>query len=243
MTIPRLGLGLLLMIVGVCGCAARPEPTSPTPPAFQLFQMLPPIDAVENVTIYLTGPDRRHFAVIDKDGRLGETLIRMTSPTDEHDSTQSETEVNREIEYRRTEADGRVVMPAHLDVKEGALSLFSPPLVLAPRELKAGEKHSSEAAMRIVDSNNPLKVKETGAAKRTIEYVGDQRLRTPMGEFIAKRVEVIFAADLRLADAEDRITMFIVPEQGVIAEQSQRKVKVLGAFTSTQTRTIVRMPD
>lgn len=184
----------------------------------------------------------RRYAVVNENGELGDSFFRATTQTERYGATIAQTEENQEIVYLKQDEDGTWLMPAHLDIQESAVSQFSPAIVLAPAQLNPGEQHTSQAAIRVVDRRNSARVKERGTAIRTIEYVGDQRVRTPLGEFIARRVEVNFLADLRLADAEEHTILFIDPDDGIIAEQTRRQVKVLGAFSTDNSRTIVLMP-
>lgn len=110
-----------------------------------------------------------------------------------------------------------------------------------PAQLYANDTFTSEAAMRVVDMNNPTKVREQGQARRAVSYVGDQRVRTARGELTAQRLEIKFIADMRFADAEERTILFIVPGEGVIARQTEVTVKVLGTLSNTQRRTLVRV--
>ena len=93
--------------------------------------------------------------------------------------------------------------------------------------------------MRVLDAGNTRRQRESGRAERTITYVDDQRVRTPLGEFRARRVTVHFVADLRLADAITRTTLWVVPEIGVIAREQQEDLKVLGIPGGTSRERLV----
>jgi hypothetical protein len=144
-------------------------------------------------------------------------------------------------EFWALDDEGAIVMPAAIDHKQRALTRFSPPLPIAPPELPIGEQQAVEVRMRVLDLENPRKQRESGAALRTIEYVGDERLLTPRGELTAHRIEIHFIADLTFADAETRTTCWVVPGQGMIATRMIEEIRILG-FASERTQlTMVRV--
>src|SRR5690606_40739134 len=79
----------------------------------------------------------------------------------------------------------------------------------------------------------------SGTATRSVTYIGDQRIRTPMGEFVAKRIEVRFEADLRLATATERTILYVVPDIGIVAEHTEERVRALGLFNRSSDRQLV----
>ena len=82
------------------------------------------------------------------------------------------------------------------------------------------------------------KVRESGRATRTVEYVDDQRIRIASGEHRAKRVVVRFNAKLRGARVKNESTFWVVPDIGVVAADHEERVTVLGAFTMKHQRTM-----
>src|SRR5262249_36510523 len=86
---------------------------------------------------------------------------------------------------------------------------------------------------------NRTQQRESGKAVRTMKYVSDQAIRIPSGQFQAKRVEVHFTADLKLAKADEQTTLWVVTGLGVVAEQSIEEVKVLGLTNKKTSRTLV----
>ncbi len=241
--LPRFGFALILPALMIGGCqSTAPAPIHTPTSALQLFETLP---AEGSVLLHDLRPAAasRVFALLDPSGAIGKEVKYTRAPTNLHDATETNTEEGREIEFTRIDENGNVIMPAHIDLGENALSLFTPPLVMAYAELPAGEKRSCESDIRAVDPRNPRKLRGAGKATRTIEYRNNQKIRTPLGEFIAKRVETHFTADLKLADADDLVTFFVVPDTGVVAIQVVRNVRVLGAFGNTIHRTMVLMPS
>ncbi len=142
-------------------------------------------------------------------------------------------------EFWRLDEEGNVVMPAAISHPDRAISHFSPPLVIAYRDLAPGAPRRHRVAIRVVDRDRPLRQKESGTATRTIEYVDDQLIRTPLGEFLAKRVVVEFVADLRLADARTTSTLYVVEGLGVVAEEREEEIKIFGVIGRPTRRTFL----
>lgn len=225
----------------VCGCASKPRLDEVRAPALQLFDRLPPHGFVRAADVYEPSESVRTYVVLDEDGReTGQVTVKRHA-TERLGAAFSDDEGAAESELWRFDDEGNIVMVAHVDELEKTITHFRPRLILMPPELNANDAFTSETSMRVVDLNNPLKVREQGQARRGIAYVGDQRLRTARGEFTAQRLEIKFIADMRMADAEERTILFIVPGEGVIARQTEVTVKILGALSNTKRRTLVRM--
>jgi hypothetical protein len=225
------------------GCASKRSTTDrnrESQSALVLLEELPASGSVLASDAFPASPTSIEFKVLDDDGVPTGTVLLRTEDSDLHHAKLARSEGETRTEYLRIAEDGSLVSTAVLDRREQAISQFNPPLLLMPAEIPAGDQRRGEAAMRVMDSENSSKLRETGKAWRTIVYAADQRIRTPLGEFVAKRLEIEFKADLRLAEAHEQTTLFIVPEIGLIAQQSRETVKVLGAFSDTKRRTIVR---
>ncbi len=151
--------------------------------------------------------------------------------TDRFEATFALDRGERHTEFWRRDEDGATLMTAVLEHEKRALTIFDPPLLIAPRELIPGAVEISDVGMRVVDPADPRRLRERGRATRQIVYEGDQRIRTPRGELVASRVRVRFTADLRLADARTDSTLWIVPGLGIVAEEHREVVRILGVTT------------
>lgn len=170
------------------------------------------------------------------EARPTDEVLVSIEPATEFSSQFLKTEDQSRKEFLSVDAQGNIVLHAVIEYKDKAVSQFRPPLVIAYSDLAAGEERRAESKMRVVDLNNRLKQKESGTAVRTIKYIDDQTIRTTLGEYRAKRIEVHFTADLKLADADERTTLWVVPGIGVVAEESREVVKVLGLAGKTKQR-------
>lgn len=235
-------LGLMLMAGLLQGCGAGQSTTRPdgAPAPLQLLeQNAPGNGSVAAAEMYQLAPGAARYQVIDESGAIAGAVTQTRSKTDRFNASISNTEDHTSTEFWRINDQGDIVMSAEIEYGDNAITTFDPPLVIAYAKLPAGTERSSQAKMRVVDLKNPAHQKETGTAKRTIKYVGDQRIKTPLGEFVAKRIEVHFTADLKFAHADDKTTYFVVPGKGIVAEQDINQVRILGAFGRTNRRTLL----
>jgi len=174
--------------------------------------------------------------------RAGRMVIIGRVPTTEHGATTLLHDGDERGEYLRLDESGNVVLTAGADRGEDALSLFDPPMIIAPATLPHVTPHEqADISMRVIDLDNAKNERESGTATRRIELVGTQVIRTPLGEMQAMRVESDFKADLKLADVHEHAVFWIVPGRGIVAEDVQESTQVLGAFETTKRRTLVRV--
>lgn len=248
MTGPRPPEMTVLSLIALCwlaailhGCAAAPG-TDPgagqvvDDERFVILETLPPDKSIAGEDLYPFRPGERTFLRLD-DEAVGAEVVYSGEPTDEHDAEFALAQGEARIEYWARDEAGDIIMPVTLDHDEKALTRFDPPLLIAPKTLQPGAPVEAESDMVVLDSRNPNQQRERGKAKRSIEYIDDQRIRTPLGEFRAQRIIVHFAADLRLADAENTTTYWLAPDLGIIARLREEEVRILGLI-STRKRSV-----
>ncbi|MHC4416060.1 MAG: hypothetical protein ACYS0G_12335 [Planctomycetota bacterium] len=227
----------MLFVAGALSSALGCSP-SPLNAGFEALGTLPAGDPVALEDLCPLQPGARSYTVSTGPG-AGERIARRRSTTQRFAANWVDDEGGRRSEFWRLDQDANLVMPAVIEHADGAISLFDPPLVVAYRSLPAGQTRRQEVAMRVVDLADPALQRESGRATRTIEYVDDQTLRTPLGELVAKRVVVTFEADLQFADARTTSTLYVVPGLGPVVEQHREIVRVLGIPTRDRRRTLV----
>ena len=121
-----------------------------------------------------------------------------------------------------------------------AISIFTPALVLAPRQMHMDEIFASSSSMR-VDWMDDGGERDRGVGQRTTRIVRAERIRTPLGEFQTMRVETKFEAVLRLAKAQRSTTVWIAAGIGPVAEEWHGKVTVMGIQISNDVGTAIRI--
>jgi hypothetical protein len=176
-------------------------------------------------------PGQQRFAewVVEKSSAShSEDVVFTIEPSSEFHAQWSRAEGESRKEFFSIDAGGNLLLHAVIVYGDKAISQFSPPLVVAYADMPAGVELRSESKMRVVDLNNRLKQREIGTAIRTVRYIDDQVIQTNLTEHHAKRLEVHFTADLKLAKADEHSTMWVVPGTGIIASENREDIRVLG---------------
>ncbi len=179
----------------------------------------------------------------DHDDRL---VHRETTPTDQFNADWITVEsivtddgpIPRRTEYWSINSAGDAVLHATVDHEEHAMTLFKPPLVTMPAELKPGNTKTFDADVRIVEEDDIKRRKESGTATQAIAYTGSVRMRTTRGEVDAAKIVIEFEADLALADAIERTVRYVTAENGIVAIQRTRTVKILGMGGTEHSETL-----
>jgi hypothetical protein len=190
------------MLIGttMCGGCASRAPMSATTLVASTQPASEPIDAALIVSMEANIDE---FLLIQEDDAKNTTVTIRREPTGEHGASMAIAEGDARVEFLARNESGEIALTAVIDRKEKALTLFDPPLIIAPRTLGPGETFHSEASMRVVDASNPEKQRERGKAKRSITYTTDAVIRTPRGDVQVAQIDIHFTAALRLADAEE----------------------------------------
>jgi hypothetical protein len=240
-TVIALGAGVLVVIVPV-GCqlaAKRDGPATPPAGVLGILEELPASGPVVAEDFALLSPREVVYELLDDAGAVQGRCRVTREATDQFGASIRDRRDDGHTFILKYDAEQNVVMPAELNSPDNALSRFDPPLVIAFARLEPNIDRKSESAMKVLELKNATRVRQTGKAVRTMLYRCDQRVRTPLGEFVAKRIEVQFVATLNLARAEERSIMYVVPGMGVIAEDSVEQRQVLGVFGQTRRRVAV----
>jgi hypothetical protein len=239
----RLSMALITCLIGGCDSSQRIATTRDASSPLALLESVDATSPVARDTMYPASMSMWKYQIA-RPGREPEPLVRRQRSTDQWDATWMIEEgpdvdhIDR-TQFIKVDEDSNLVMTAMIEFKDNAITLFDPPLVLAYASLSPRAPMKQTVAMRVMSLKNPEQRRESGTATQTIEYAGDQRLRTREGEHHAKKIVVSFHADLKLADAHETTTSYVVPGMGIVAEEATGEVKVLGIAGSKHSRTIV----
>ena len=175
----------------------------------------------------------------------GRWIERRREETELYDATWLETQDGQRREYWSRDDEGNLVMTAVAEPRDQAISFFDPPMVVAYNTLGPGESRQQQVKMRVMDLRRPERMKQQGLATRTVEYVDDRLIRTPLGTMPVKRMEISFRADLGVARAENSTTLLVYPTFGIVVERREDTVSVVGMQFRhrEQTLALVRMPE
>lgn len=219
----------------ISGCAATTLPEART---FTTIETVEPQEPFKSSDMFIASQGDWRYEIDAGDAGNG-TIVLRRAHDEEYDAMFSDNENDRRIQYWVVDKDGALLLAAVVEHDEQAVSIFDPPLMIAPAQLAAGESRTAESKMRVVDSKNPRHQRERGTGVSTIEYVGDERVDTPLGDLVAKRLKTRFEAKLGLATAVHENTIWVVPDIGVIAEESTQQITALGLFNKSSNRRIV----
>ncbi|UCD76315.1 MAG: hypothetical protein JSV91_05205 [Phycisphaerales bacterium] len=235
-------IALVLTGIHLGGCTSPTvAPSLDDSPASEalliVIETVPADEPLRGEDLYPLTTGQWVYQIVDDDRARGQ-VVHTISPTDRPNALVSLDKGEERTEFWGRSEAGNIVMPASIEHAKNALTVFDPPLPIAPPLLAPGEPFESSADMQVLDSRNPKRRRENGRGTRSLEYVDDQRIRTPIGEFTAKRVVVKFHADLRFADAVEDGTYWVVPGVGVVAQEHSEEIRVLGLVSE---RTGVRV--
>jgi hypothetical protein len=228
---PAAAAAAALLLAAAAGCQGPPRPAG-----LDVLEELPP-GAPLTAADLLPLRERTWRCALGDEAEP--SVVMSMARTDVYRAQWVLEEAGRRAEYLAVGEGGDVVMTAVAEYGEGALTVFKPPLLIAPAVLEAGASRRAECQMRVVELDDVSRHREGGTATRTITYEADQRLRTPLGEFVARRIQIEFTADLSLADVRDTATLYLVSGLGVVAEISRQEIRVLGVLPNVRERVLL----
>lgn len=138
------------------------------------------------------------------------------------------------------DADGTVRLLRQADAKDGSATDFRPPLAIAPPTLGAAADYASDAAVDV--KRGTIAEPNAGKAQRTMRIAGLDRVRTPLGETDALRIETTFAMKVPFASLRRDTTTWVVRGTGPVAARIDERVLVMGVVPRDRHETRVRMP-
>ena len=135
---------------------------------------------------------------------------------------------------------GDVTLIEQTDASDGATTRFQPPLVLAPALLRAGEECTSTSVVQTIRGN--AIDNEGGRAQRSVKLTSYDRIRTPLGEFNALRIDAVFTMKVPFASMRRETSTWVRSGDGPVAIRSVEKILVMGVVPRNRSETRVRLP-
>jgi hypothetical protein len=225
-------LAVSVACVGGCQSSTISEPFEP----FELLELRPGTSPVTAAMMYPLKTGDREVEVIERDGTW--TMVARREPTDRYQAQWVNIEGEERRHFWTVTEEGDLAMTAVIEHGENALTVFDPPLTIAPASLAPGESVTATARMRVLGTES-RRQRESGTVTQKITYSGDQVVRTTLGRHVARRVTIEFQADLRLADVADNTVLLVVPELGAVIEFRAQNLIVLGVMPRRTERTLV----
>lgn len=209
---------------------------------FVVLSTIPATQPLEAQTIFPLRVRERIYLITQGKGK-GSKSIHTCDTTDKYKATWVNGQGKSRSEYWRLDENGSIVMTAAISYRDRAISFFDPPLTIITKTILPGQMQQHEASMRVLDLKTHSKQREVGKAVITIHYVDDLLLSTPLGEIPTKHIEIIFKADLRIADAVTTTTLYVSRELGVIVKEQTESISLLGFPPSNVRKTLVLLPS
>jgi hypothetical protein len=135
--------------------------------------------------------------------------------------------------------DGAVLLDSQTDVADGSTTRFDPPVVLAPGVLRTGEEPACGSA--VITERGELRDRD-GSAQRSLRIAATDRVRTPLGEFEAIRVDSVFAMKMKYASLRRETSTWVRPGVGPVAVRSEERILVMGVVPRKTSETRVLLP-
>jgi hypothetical protein len=227
---------LLLAAAAARGCARG------APPPYTVLGTIPSAGPLTPDDMALPGPGRLVYEVA-AGPRQGEQIVHVREAMTRFGATLAQHEGDHRSEFRRLDVEGNLVAPAVIDRGDDAITSFDPPLVVAWRTLEADTPRTQEVAMVVVDLDDPRRQKEAGTATKTLSYGGDYRIRVRGQVYEVHRIDAVFKADLKMAEAETTTTHWVVRGSGPVVIERHELVRTLGIPIRDRRQTLVLVPD
>jgi hypothetical protein len=228
---------LVALMIWCCGCQATEAPGA-ADRGLDLRGMRQPTGPLIAAEVLPEHPSIREYR-ITAGPATGGTILQSVEQTREYGAQWALNTGGARIEYWGIDDTGNLILPVIFDYEDRTITVFDPPMVLVYESMTAGEQQREQVDMFVLDSRNPDRVVRSGIATRTIEYIDDQIISTPAGEYRAHRLAVHFHALLGTSEIERTSTFFVAPGIGLIAEESNEKLQIVNVIDREQTQTIV----
>jgi len=207
-------------------------------PGFDVLSTTPAIEPLTADAVYPPLGGAWTYLITEGDGTGGPS-VHQREETSRYRAAWVDHLADQRSEYWFQGEAGNLVMPVVVDHANNAITFFDPPLIVAYGRLEPGRTYEQEASMRVMDAKRPQRQRYAGTGTQTIEYLEDQVLKTPLGEFPTKRLSIRFAADLGTAKADTTTTLWIVPGVGPLVVQRRQVERLLGIPVRAREQTLV----
>lgn len=137
-------------------------------------------------------------------------------------------------------AEGSVALAEQTDASDGSTVRFTPPLLLAPARLGAGDRPAADS--QADTSKAGAADRDPGRAQRSMHLAAAERVRTPLGEFDALRVDATFTMKVPFASMRRETSTWVVPGRGPVATRSDERILVMGIVPRNRAETRVLVP-
>jgi hypothetical protein len=221
-------------LVAAGGCAMAPGAGRPAPVTLEVLtsRAPDPATALSAAELEPTAPGASPWQVIGTDARFTMRIEALPGG-----ATRTDPAGTRSMEVG---PDGSVALRSQADAADGAETAFAPPLMLAPARLRAGEEPAAES--RLTTRRAGVGGDDAGSARRTLRIASVDRVRTPLGEFDAIRVDAVLTMKLPFASMTRQSSTWVRAGVGPVAVRSDERILVMGIVPRNTAETRVRLP-
>lgn len=235
----RRSIAVAAILAAAGGCASPRRAGDPAPepvrPAFEVLSSRAPAaaDSLRADEIEPLEPGSARWQRTDGSGAF-EVATSGTSPR----FTRTDPVATRTI--ARAE-DGTVTLERQRDAADGATLVFTAPLLLAPPRLAPGEEPSCSSG--VITERDQARDNDGGRAQRSMRIASVDRVRTPLGEFEAVRVDATLSMKVPFASLRRESSTWVRRGTGPVAVRSDERVLVMGVVPRNRAETRVRLPS
>ncbi len=255
---PHAALAAALLFAALTGCAGhnRADPSAPPRPPLSLGEESPPepLAAAEAVS---PAPRSANLRIVSGDGK-DDRLRREVAPLPEDrrpprvraawaESLMNASGEPVSLDDLALSESGDLVMLRSVTYADRVITTFEPPLIVLPATLSpGGESHTQRLTFTVHPMDDPSAIRDQGPATQTITLEAEQTVLAP-DPIPAARVRINLALSLQAAKvskstrawyARTTPTPAAIPPLGVIAEETDERVTVLG-ITARRTQRLV----
>lgn len=123
---------------------------------------------------------------------------------------------------------GSVAIVEDVNPGEKIEAVFEPPMTVMPSTIAKGESQTQKLSVRIYGLGTREKPRFTGPVTHTLTYEADQRVRTPAGEFAARKIVGRFQAKLGPSTIVNVTEQWFVDRVGLVGERREERTSVMG---------------
>lgn len=135
--------------------------------------------------------------------------------------------------FLQLSAQGTLLIPGEQDQSDRVFVSYEPAVGFIPAVLRMGRVTQGTSEMTIA-SLRTGEVRDTGRCDWHTDVLGQQRVRTPLGEFDAILIRGVRDVKLGLATVHVAVDEAYVPGVGLVWERIDRNVRILGLLPARQ---------
>lgn len=241
---------LTLAVLALClsGCKAKqtvppakpgqaPQAEQPAKPLGLLGEAVPLQGEVPLSSLVELRPRQAKYRILQ--GPMKERTLQSTlTPPEPAEANAAQNPWQLTLESVRTvflqlDPQGTLLIPAEQDQTDRVFVSYEPAVGFMPAKLKMGRVTRGTSEMTIA-SLRTGEVRDTGRCDWYTDVLGQQRVRTPLGEFDAILIRGVREVKLGLATVHVVVDEAYAPGVGLVWERIDRNVRILGLLPARQ---------